>query len=230
MRKLGLIGGIGPEATVAYYRQIIHGVGERVGAETLPPLIIESLSAFQVFSLCRESRLDELTAYLGDAVDALAAGGAQMAALTGNTPYVVFDRVAQRSPIPLISGITATAQAVAARSARTVGLLGTAFTMTNGIFARAFEPHGIRIVTPHEEEIALIQKRIETELEHGIVTDSTRAELVGIIAEMAARDGIDSVILGCTELPLILDDESSPVPCFDTVRIHVAALVDAILA
>lgn len=229
MKKIGLIGGIGPESTVSYYRQIVHGVKHKVGPEILPRLSIETLSAFNVFALCREKRYDDLAEYVLESINCLAAAGAEYAALTGNTPNVVFDQLKERSPIPLVSAIEATLSVAQSRGVKTIGLLGTEFTMTNTFFKLPFEKAGINVVCPDEEQIAYIQDRIEAELEHGVVTDETRDGFVRIIRSLQERSGIEQIILGCTELPLLLNDDNSPVPCLDTVQIHVAALVDLII-
>lgn len=228
MTKLGLVGGIGPEATHMYYRGIIEGYGEVAGRENLPRLTIDSLSAFEVFALCADQRYDELCDYLLEAVNNLAAAGAEVGALTGNTPHIVFDELAERAPIPLISAVTATCRAAERRGLKKVGLLGTKFTMVNDFFRIPFDKAGIELVVPGEEDVEYIQDRIAGELEHGVVTDETRDGLVTIIESMVATDQIEQVILGCTELPLILDDTVSPVPCLDTARIHIEELVAAI--
>lgn len=228
MKKLGLVGGIGPESTVAYYRQIVHGVQERFGLQTLPRLSIESLSAFQVFAFCREQRFDDLTQYVLDAITGLAAGGAELAALTGNTPNIVLDRVRERSPIPIVGAIEASCKVAQQRGLSKVGLLGTVFTMTNRFFKTPFEQQGIAVATPNANQIAYIQEKIEAELEHGIIVDETRDAFIAIIQDMQEREGIEQIILGCTELPLLLSDATSPIPCLDTMQIHVAALIDAI--
>ncbi|MDO3623876.1 aspartate/glutamate racemase family protein [Ralstonia pseudosolanacearum] len=229
MKKLGLIGGIGPESTVAYYRKIIHGVQEKAGRENLPRLSIESLSAFTVFNLCRAKQFDQLAEYVLGALRSLAAGGADIAALTGNTPNIVMDRVRPMSPIPVVSAIEATCAEAQRRGVRRVGLLGTVFTMTNTFFKAPFEDRSIQVVVPDDAQIAQIQHKIESELEHGIVTDETRDAFIAIIKDLQTREGIDQVALACTELPLILSDQTSPVPCLDTVEIHVRALIDAVL-
>ncbi len=229
MKKLGLIGGIGPESTVAYYRKIIHGVQDRQGKENLPRVSIESLSAFQVFSFCRAGRLDDLENYVLDAIRNLAAGGADMAALTGNTPNIVLDRVRLRSPIPIISAIDATCDEAVRRGLSSLGLLGTVFTMTNTFFKEPFERRGIKVVVPSDAQIAYIQSKIEAELEHGVVKQDTQADFVSIIDDLRASSGIEQIALACTELPLILSDNNSPVPCLDTMEIHVEALVHALV-
>lgn len=228
MKKLGLIGGIGPESTVAYYRKIVHGVQLEAGKENLPRLSIESLNAFTVFSLCRNREFDRLAEYVLSALRSLAAGGADIAALTGNTPNIVMDRVRPLSPIPIVSAIEATCDAARRRGARKVGLLGTVFTMTNTFFKTPFEDRGMQVFVPTDDEIARIQAKIEAELEHGIVREETRQDFVAIIQNLQQREGIDHVALACTELPLILSDSNSPVACLDTVEIHVEALVRAV--
>jgi aspartate racemase len=229
MNKIGLIGGIGPESTISYYRQIVHGVKEKLGEKTLPRLSIETLSAFEVFSYCKKNQYDELAEYVLEAIHCLAAAGAKYAALTGNTPNVVFDKIKEKSPIPLISAIDVTVDVAKSRGIKKIGLLGTVFTMTNHFFKTPFEKAGIDIFTPNAHQISYIQDRIEAELEHGIVTDQTREGFVEIIHSMKQQHGIEQVILGCTELPLLLNDRSSPIPCLDTVDIHVNALVAAII-
>lgn len=228
MQKIGLIGGIGPESTVSYYRQLVEGVKQRLGDHILPKLSIETLNAFEVFAYCKQEQYDALAEYVLEGIHSLAAAGAKYAALTGNTPNIVFEQLKVKSPIPLVSAIEATVTVAKARSVRKVGLLGTVFTMKNTFFVKPFEREGITVVIPNASEIEYIQGKIESELEHGVVTNETRAGFVQIIEDMKSRTGIEQVILGCTELPLLLSDECSPVPCLDTVSIHVAALVEII--
>lgn len=135
-----------------------------------------------------------------------------MAALTGNTPNIVYDQLKQASPIPLVSAIEAGRDTTLQRGLHRVGLLGTVFTMTNDFFSRPLERSGVEVSVPRADEIALIQQKIESELEHGIVKEETRDQFTAIIRRMKKEDGIEQVILGCTELPLLLSDETSPCP------------------
>lgn len=228
--KLGLVGGIGPESTVLYYRKIISGVQSKLGHEYLPKISIESLSAFKVFELCRSNKFDELTEYLLEALNSLEKSGADFVALTGNTPNIVMDRVRQLASIPVLSAIDATCEEAKKRGVGSLGLLGTSFTMQHSFFKAPFENIGIRIATPKLEQIVWIQDKIENELEHGIVKEETRESLIQIIKNLQDNQRIDQVMLACTELPLILHDEISPVPCLDTLEIHVAALVERLVA
>lgn len=229
MRKLGLIGGLGPESTIPYYRDIVFGVQERVGEHLFPPMTIESLDVYRVLELCGRRDLDALTAYLGRGLDALAAAGAEFAAISANTPHIVFDRLVDRSPLPLVSIVEASCAEARRRGLGRIGLLGTLFTMREDFFAEPFERAGMSVVRPTGAEQETIQARIADELELGVVRPDTVAELTGIVERLVRQEGIESVVLGCTELPLALSDENSPVPCLDTATIHVAALVEAIL-
>ncbi|MFJ4170761.1 aspartate/glutamate racemase family protein [Paenarthrobacter sp. NPDC089714] len=229
MKKLGLVGGTGPESTVLYYRNIIRGVGDVLGRETLPKVSIDSLSAFEVFSYCRAGRYDELAGYLLESFKNLAASGAEVAALTGSTPHIVFDRLRSSSPVPLVSAIDVTRDEAQTRGLSKVGLLGTEFTMRSGFFTKALIDAGIHAVVPLPSEIAFVHEKISSELEHGVVTSETREAFISIIETMRKRDGIEQVILGCTELPLILNNAVSPLPCLDTAELHIHALIKEII-
>lgn len=229
IRKLGLVGGTGPESTISYYRTLTQGVQNAVGVGQLPPLVIDSLSVFDVLDLCARDDMDGLLAYLSSSIDRLAAAGAEVATLTALTPHIVFDRLRDASPIPLISAVEATRDEALARNVSAVALLGTEPTMTGDFFAQPLRDAGIDVAIPDAKEIAFIQDRIVRELEQGIVTDATREGFVSIIERLRADRSVDSVVLGCTELPLLLDDTSSTVPCLDPVEIHSRALIAAIV-
>lgn len=228
MKKLGLVGGMGPESTVPYYHDIAYGVKEASGEDFFPELTIESVNLFKLLKLLEEGNFDEVTDYLSSAVSHLALAGADMVALTANTPHIVFDRLTALSPIPLVSIVDATVEEAVRRQYRRVGLLGTIFTMRNDFFKRPFFDVGIDIVTPTGDESQKVNHLICSELEHGIVRDSTRRSFISLIERMLSRDQIDAVILGCTELPMVLDDSVSPVPCLDTRAIHIRKLIDMV--
>ena len=229
MKKLGLVGGMGPESTVPYYRGIIYGVRERMGSNVLPFLSLESVDVFDIQRFCNEGRYDELTGYLLAAVRNLAAAGAEFAALSANTPHIVFDQLKQQTPIPLVSIIEAACEEAERRGLSRLGLMGTIFTMKGSFFKKPFEEKGIKVISPREEEMAYINEKIYTELEFADVREGTREGLVRIIRRMVEEDGIQAIILGCTELPLALDDRICPVPCLDTMKIHIRTLVDGIV-
>ena len=229
MKKLGLIGGMGPESTIPYYHDIVYGVQEAIGEQEFPELTIESVNVFKVLGLCGEQKYDELTEYLMRAIDNLAKSGVDFAALSANTPHIVFDRLKEHSPIPLISIVEATCKEAQRREVKKIGLLGTIFTMTGDFFKASFIQNGIEVIVPTESEMELINEKISTELELGIVKNETLTAFQQIIARMRDEDGIEAIVLGCTELPLLLNDEVSPVSCLDTMQIHIQEIVKTIL-
>jgi aspartate racemase len=230
MKKLGLIGGTGPESTVPYYKEIVFGVQKRVGKPYFPPLVIESLSVFEVLRYCDEGDYDGLTDYLCAGFEHLAAAGADFAALTGNTPHIVFDRLAARSPIPLVSSVE-TAYGEAHRlGMKKVGLLGTNPTMRGTFFKEPFLRGGIDVAIPADAEMDYIAEKISAELEMGVVREETRKKIFAIARRMQREDGIEALVLGCTELPMLLADGTKPpLPCLDTMAIHIQALIEEIL-
>lgn len=229
MKKLGLIGGMGPESTIPYYRDIVYGVQKALGKPTFPELSIESVNVFKVLGLCGEKKYDELTEYLMRAIRNLSNSGVDFAALSANTPHIVFDRLNEQSPIPLISIVEATCEEANRRGLKKIGLLGTVFTMTGEFFLNPFEKSGIKIVVPSKTEMEMINEKISTELELGIVKEETLSAFQKVITRMKNEDEIEAVVLGCTELPLLLNDKVSSVPCLDTMQIHINAIVKTIL-
>lgn len=229
MKKFGLVGGMGPESTIPYYHDIVYGVQEALGELIFPELSIESVNVFEVLRLCGEKQYDKLTEYLMGAINNLAKSGADFAALSANTPHIVFDKLKEQSPISLISIVEATCEEAKLRGLKKIGLLGTIFTMTGEFFKAPFVKNGIQIIVPTESEIELVNDKISTELELGIVKEETLVSFQKVISRMKDEDGIEAIVLGCTELPLLLNDEVSPVPCLDTMQIHVRSIIKTIV-
>ncbi len=229
MKKLGLVGGMGPESTIPYYHDIVYGVQEALGKSIFPELSIESVNVFEVLRLCGEKKYDELTEYLIRAINNLAKSGADFAVLSANTPHIVFDKLKEQSPIPLISIVEAACEEARRRELKKIGLLGTIFTMTGEFFKIPFVKNEIQVTIPSESEMELINDKISTELELGIVKEETLLSFQKVISRMKDEDGIEAIVLGCTELPLLLNDEVSPVPCLDTMQIHINSIIKNIL-
>lgn len=229
MKKLGLVGGMGPESTIPYYHDIVFGVQDKVGKNFFPDLTIESINMFDVLSLCGEQKYDELTDYLMNAINNLVNSGADFVALSANTPHIVFDRLQEKSTVPLVSIIEATRNEAVRLNKRKLGLLGTIFTMTGDFFKLPFYNSDIEIVVPTKDEMDFVNNKISSELELGIVKEDTLRSFQKIIERMKKENGIEAIILGCTELPLLLNDEISPVPCLDTMKIHIEALINMII-
>jgi len=227
MKTLGIIGGLGPESTVDYYRSIIAVYREKTGGEGYPPLVIVSLDVDKGLRLLGANQLQEMAEYLAGGARQLAAAGADFALLSANSGHIVFDELRQASPIPLISIVETTCEEVSRQQLKTVGLLGTRFTMAGRFYFDVAEKHGLRLMVPTAEEQAWIHDKYVNELLRGAFLPETREGLTQIVATMKQRDGIEGVVLAGTELPLILRAECiAGLPLFDTTQIHVRAAVE----
>lgn len=226
MQKIGIVGGLGPESTLDYYKGIIQAFAQTSGGYNYPQIFIHSLSLGQVLEMLAAGAWERLADLLVDSLQALHRAGAQFAAIAANTPHLVFDQVQARSPLPLISIVEAVCARARGLGLRRPGLLGTRTTMQSDLYQRCFAPQGMTVLTPGEEDQELIQQRLMTEIELGIFKDSTRQELLDIVRRLQQAQGIDSVILGCTELPLILDRDQFGLPFLNTTAVHVQAIVD----
>ncbi|HVA57055.1 MAG TPA: amino acid racemase [Gemmatimonadaceae bacterium] len=224
MTIAGLVGGLGPESTIDYYRRILDAWGQAAPG-SLPSLVIDSLDFNRALRLVG-SDMPGLTEYLLASVRRLAGAGVDFVAITANTPHIVFDDLAARSPVPLLSIVEVCAQEAKRRGMRRVGLLGTRFTMEAPFYPGVFARDGVTVVTPDAAERSWIHERYVRELLPGEFRDDTRARFVGIVERLRTDEQLDGIVLGGTEIPLLLQ---SPVvaglPALDTTALHVAAIV-----
>ena len=228
-KTLGLIGGTGPESTIEYYRLLIAKYREQADGNS-PPLIINSVNIKPLLEWMTAGELGKVTDYIATEIEKLYRAGADFAALTANTPHIVFDELQQRSPLPLVSIVEATRDHVQQLGLKTVALFGTRFTMQAPFYPAVFSRTGIKLVTPTDEEQNYIHEIYLGELLKDIFRPETRTKLLTIADGMKARDGIEAVILGGTELPLLLrDPEHNGMPLLDTTRIHVDRLIAEML-
>lgn len=228
MKKLGLIGGIGPESTLLYYKKLIYLIQDKVGPTFFPHLAIESLNVFDVLNFCENKDFDGLISYLMQGIDSLILGGAEIVALTGNTPHIVFEQLQAKSSVPLLSIVEATKDEAIHQNYKKIGLLGTKFTMQAEFFKKPFLDAGIEILAPHHEEQLFIADKISKELEHGIISKETQEQMLEIVERMQTEDNIEAIVLGCTELPLIFNNMVLAIPTLDTLEIHIKQLIKAI--
>jgi aspartate racemase len=231
MRTVGIIGGIGPESTVKYYRSLIASYRQLRPDGSYPSIILNSLDVTKLLAWMGAGQLSEVTDYLVGGLQKLVLAGADFGIIAANTPHIVFDEVQQRSPIPLISIVEATCAEAERRGMTKVGLLGTRFTMQAHFYQAVFSRKGIRLVVPPEDEQDYIHDKYVGELLIGIFLPETHEKLLEIIERMKQRDQIQAVILGGTELPLILSGEQAcGIPLLDTTQIHVQAVVERLLS
>ncbi len=231
MKIAGIVGGTGPESTIDYYRLIIETYRARTNDGSYPRIVINSIEAKGLIDLITAGALDRVADLLAGEIERLARAGANFGLVAANTPHIVFDALRKRSPIPLISIVEATADAARARGLARLALLGTRFTMQGRFYPDVFERVGLAIVLPRPEEQDVIHDIYMGELVHGIFRPESRARISAVIERMVAEEKIDGVILGGTELPLIMRGVEHPtVPFLDTAKIHVERVVDELLA
>lgn len=226
MKRIGIIGGLGPEATVDYYNGIINAFKNGSGDLNYPEIILYSVNMSVFVGLMREKKYDQAADQLIGKIESLKRAGAELAAISANTPHMLFDRISERSALPLISIVEATSDECRRKGLKKAGLLGTGFTMNATFFADVFSKYGMEIIMPDDGDKELVNTKLFTEIELGIFKEDTRRMIIGIIEKMVREKNIDSVILGCTELPLILKEQSyAGIPALNTTRIHIDAIV-----
>lgn len=226
MRKIGMIGGLGPESTLDYYKLIVEGYRESVKDGSYPEIIINSMNMKELLDMMDNGEWDNVVACLINGIDALYKAGADFAFISSNTPHIVFERINKKSPIPLISIVEETCKSANKLGMKKIGLIGTKFTMKNNFFEKVFDKSNITIVVPKEEEQEYIHNKLMTEIELGQFLDETRNELLNIVKRMLDEDSIEGVILGCTELPLILTKDEFSIPFLNTTKIHVESIIE----
>jgi len=222
MKKIGLIGGTTPESTCYYYRNYIRLSREKFGPFTFPELIIYSIN-FEEFKN-NPRGWEGRTEILINAAKALERAGAEIIALTANTPHIVFPEVQKAVNVPMVSIIDTLIEEMKKRGVRKVLLLGTKTTMTADFYKNALREAGFEVITPNEEEIDEINRIIFEEL--AFENLKSKSHLIDLVERYAQEKGVEGVILGCTELPLAIKQGDVPVEVFDTAEIHMRKLIE----
>jgi aspartate racemase len=221
-----MIGGLGPESTIDYYRSILARYRELKPNQGYPRVIINSLDVDKGIAMLEAGRLDDLANYLMSALRALERAGADFAFMAANTPHLVFGELQGRSKIPLLSIVAATTEYAKSLGISRAGLFGTGFTMRASFYPEGFERAGITLVRPKPAEQELIHRKYLDELLKNKFLPESREEILRIALRMKKEDGIEALVLAGTELPLLLRDSGNiGVPFLDTTLIHVEAIV-----
>ncbi len=230
MKTLGLIGGIGPESTVEYYRLLIEGYRKERDGE-YPSIVINSVDLKRLLAWMAENKLDQVTDYISTEIDRLHKAGADFAALASNTPHIVFDELRQRSLLPLVSIVESVCERVQSLGFRTVALLGTRYTMQATFYPSVFARSEVKLVTPNSAEQNYIHTKYLGELLNNEFLPATKTEILRIVERLKEEERVEGVILGGTELPLLLTGaHHNGIPLLDTTRIHVDALLRHLLS
>lgn len=225
MATVGMVGGLGPESTIDYYRRVLE-LWERDDPSTAPSIIIDSLDVRRALHLVAKDRT-AFTEYLLASLDRLAGAGVDFAAMTANTPHLVFDELAARSPVPLLSIVEVCAEAASRQGLARLALLGTRFTMEGPFYPEVCARYGIVVVRPNDRDRAWVHERYVGELLKGEFREDTRRQVMALVSQLHDEEGVDGVILGGTELPLLLSSSRiADIPALDTTALHVAAIVE----
>jgi aspartate racemase len=220
----GIVGGLGPESTIDYYRRIIDG-WRHVSPGSAPSLVIVSVDVDRALSLLATDR-EALVEYLLRAVRQLASAGATFGVISANTPHIVFDEVQSRTDLPLVSMIDAVAASARARGMRRVGVLGTRFTMEAPFYPTVLGRQGIEMVLPPLEDRQYFHDHYLGELVKGVFRDETRAGMTAVVERLRDAHAVDGVVLAGTELPIMFtDDAIAVVSSTGTPAIHVGAIL-----
>jgi aspartate racemase len=231
MKTLGIIGGLGPESTIDYYGKIIALYRERTGDGSYPQFIINSVNMKKGLDFMEANNLAGMADYLLEEIGKLARAGATFGLISANTPHIVFDEVASKSPIPLTSIVEATCAAAKARNLKRLGMFGTRYTMQATFYPKVFSREGIDLFVPDPKDRDYIHDKYLNELVAGRFLPETRTNLLAIVDCMKEKHAIDGVILAGTELPLILrNSEHNKIPLLDTTKIHCEAAVTEMLS
>lgn len=229
MQSIGLVGGMSWESSLEYYRLLNRGVEERLGGLHSARLVLSSVEFAELTELQRAGRWDDVAAVLAEAARGVEAAGADLLLMCTTAFHIVAEQVGAAVGIPMLHLADVVAEACTARGLSTVGLIGTSFAMQQPFFVERLASHGLRVVVPHERHHAAFDTVIYDELVHGVVRDGSRAAVVRVIDELW-DDGSQGVILGCTELELLVKQADADIPVFPSTSLHVEAALDRALA
>ncbi|MCD4671304.1 MAG: aspartate/glutamate racemase family protein [Anaerolineaceae bacterium] len=224
-KKIGILGGMSPESTIAYYEYITRTYTQRFGDFGYPEIIIYSVSFQPFVDWPSQGRWDLITDTLVDSAHHLEKAGADFIVIATNTMHIVFDKIQDRIGIPMLSLLDAVGQTISKKGIKKVGLLGTRFTMQNSFYADALKKYGVEILVPQDKEAEIVDATIYNELVKGIISPASKEKFLGITQTLEGQ-GAQGVILGCTEIPLLINKEDTNLPLFDTTTIHAEAALD----
>jgi aspartate racemase len=224
-KRIGILGGMSPESTVEYYQYITRTYTERYGDYAYPEVLIYSVSFQPYVDWPEQDRWDLVAQGLSDAARRLQKAGADVIVIATNTMHLVVDPIQASVTVPVLSLLDVVADAILARGMHTVGLLGTRFTMEKGLYQDALARRGITVLVPDETNRAYVNTVIYDELIAGQIRDASRARYMAIIEGLAGR-GAEGIILGCTEIPLLVREGDVDLPLFDTTILHAEAALE----
>ncbi|MFP3951518.1 MAG: aspartate/glutamate racemase family protein [Candidatus Bathyarchaeia archaeon] len=218
-KKIGILGGLTPESTVTYYQHIVRSYQKEFGDHSYPEIIIYSVSFQEYEDWMTDDNWDKIEEGLLDSINRLSYAGADFAVIATNTMHILFENLEEKSPIPLISIIDATAETIKEEGIKKVGMLGTRFTMERPFYKEGLQLKGVKTIIPEEEERRYVDQVVFEELSKGELNEESRKRYLEIIDSLIEK-GAEGIVLGCTEIPLLVKPEHTEVKLFDTAVIH----------
>lgn len=226
---VGIIGGLGPASTLDYYKGIIKEFKTAKNKEVYPPILLNSLNLTEIIGLIESQEYEKLIEKLIIAITQLKNAGADFVAISSNTPHIIFNQLEEKSPLPLISIVEATTSYIKKHGFKKVLLTGTSFTMNNSFYQKTLNKYNIKCITPNEEDKIAIQNIIFPNLENGVIIPEDKEKYLKIVNKIKNEDNIDGLILGCTELPLMIKQEDLAIPIINTTEIHIHRIVKELI-
>jgi len=229
MNKIGIIGGLGPESTLEYYKRIIYGYRNITGDENYPQLFINSVNMTEILSYVADNDYEKLANVLTNEINKLKTIGADYVAIASNTPHVVIDELVKKLTIPIISIVEETCKFAKNNHLKKVLLTGTIFTMKNDFYQKSFDKYGIECIVPNDNEKDIIQNIIFPNLENGIIIEKDKFVFKEVCNNIIKEKNIDGIILGCTELPLMIKKDDFDISVLDTMEIHIKSILEKLM-
>jgi aspartate racemase len=230
VKKIGIIGGIGPESTIEYYRMLIRSFRERLQTDHYPELLLHSIDMTEMLRYVFSDQLDELVIFLKSKIEVLEKSNIDYVVLASNTPHLVFDKLMNSVNTEMISIVEETCKSIAESGLQKVGLLGTKSTMSKGFYQEKGREFGIEIVTPNKQHQNYVHAKYMNELVFNEIKSKTKQELIRIVNDLKTNEGIQGIALAGTELPLILQQEDfEDLKVFNTTKIHVDAILSKMI-
>lgn len=224
MKKIGLVGGLGPASTVDYYLGLVDRYRKEHGEDRYPELVIESVDMHRYIEAIGAGEYDKVSDFLVDSLSHLKAAGAELAAVTANTVHIVWDRVCDRFPLPVISIVDTAVCEIRRCGYERVLVFGTEFTMNSGLYEDSLTQNGIVPILPDDADKKRIGGLIYPNLENGIVIEEDRQKMIDLAEKYIKEYRADAMLLGCTEIPLAIKEGDVSVPTLNTTEIHVDAI------
>lgn len=230
MKKVGIVGGIGPASTIDYYREIVESYREINGDDNYPEIVIDSINMRELIIGIETNNFNSVANQILRSISNLEKAGAKFAAIASNSPHIVWDLIKDKTSIPLLSIIDATCDHIVRQNYKKVLIFATKFTMKNGLYSKALTEKNIGWILPNEEDIETLGDIIYPNLENGIVVEEDKQKMVNIAGRHIEKYGADSILLGCTEIPLMIKPNDVSVPVINTAQIHIEKICDVLMA